>query len=250
MKYVRGNSEKCCVTVAQVRKNKQDNRSDRRLSWTGRHELPGPHQTQSPRLVLCMQGEPGALVKTSRPQLTAIMQELNKLPVSSLPAECRHPKPHSKPSSFVLPKPSPSSPSSPPPPASTHARWQPVSGRYLFLHYLLALFYLLSKPSSIYSLVSALVVYISLLCLLCHLLKWELRVFGPLRPFPYINLNHTRCGPLLQRKTNWFRRSQYAYCFLTQINIVVCGVWGFFCFFFSLPQEPKVIQLKDSRKCD
>lgn len=167
--------------------------------------------------------------------------------------EGRHPKPKSKPSSFVLPSAPcpPSHPCPPPPPASAHARWQPVSGRYLFLHYWLALFYLLSKPSSIYSLASALVVYISLLCLLCHLLKWELRVFGPLRPFPYINLNHTRCGPLLQRKTNWFRQSQYAYCFLTQINTVVCGVWGFWVvFFFSLPQEPKVIQLKDSRKCD
>lgn len=142
-----------------------------------------------------------------------------------------------------------------PPPASAHARWQPVSGRYLFLHYCLALFYLLSKPSSIYSLASALVVYISLLCLLCHLLKWELGVLGPLRPFPYINLNHTRCGPLLQRKTNWFRQSQYAYCFLTQINTVVWGAWGwffllFFLFFSPLPQVPKVIQLKDSRKCD
>lgn len=157
----------------------------------------------------------------------------------------------STPASQAVPVPPPS-----PPPASAHARWHPVSGRYLFLHYWLALFYLLSKPSSIYSLASALVVYISLLCLLCHLLKWELGVLGPLRPFPYINLNHTRCGPLLQRKTNWFRQSQYAYCFLTQINTVVWGAWGwffwllFFLFFYPLPQVPKVIQLKDSRKCD
>lgn len=129
----------------------------------------------------------------------------------------------STPASQAVPVPPPS-----PPPASAHARWHPVSGRYLFLHYWLALFYLLSKPSSIYSLASALVVYISLLCLLCHLLKWELGVLGPLRPFPYINLNHTRCGPLLQRKTNWFRQSQYAYCFLTQINTVVWGAWGWF----------------------
>lgn len=154
--------------------------------------------------------------------------------------------------SQAVPVPPPS-----PPPASAHARWQPVSGRYLFLHYWLVLFYLLSKPSSIYSLAFTLRVYISLLCFLCHLLKWELGVFGPLRPFPYINLNHTRCESLLQRKTNWFCQSQYAYCFLTQINTMVWGVGvDFFCccccfsFYFPLPKVPKVIQLKDSRKCD
>lgn len=202
----------------------------------GSRNYPGSRWTQPLGLMLCTQADPGALATAFRPQLREIMQELNKLPVSSFPMEWRHPKPNSKPTSFMLPSALCllSHPRPPPPPACTHARWQPVSGRYLFLHYWLALFYLLSKPSSIYSLASALVVYISLLCLLCHLLKWELRVFGPLRPFPYINLNHTRCGSLLQRKTNWFRQSQYAYCFLTQINTVVCGVWGFLCFFFFL----------------
>lgn len=43
--------------------------------------------------------------------------------------------------------------------------------KVFILPYCLALFYLLSKPSSIYSLASTLVVYIILLCLLCHLLK-------------------------------------------------------------------------------
>lgn len=182
-------------------------------------------------------------------------------PAVTFSMEGRCPKPKRKPSSFMPPIPCASQavsvPLPSPPPASAHARWQPVSGRYLFLHYCLALFYLLSKPSSIYGFASTYRVYISLLCFLCHLLKWELGVFGPLWPFPYINLNHTRCESLLQRKTNWFCQSQYAYCFLTQINTVVWGAWGYFffvvivfSFFFPLPKVPKVIQLKDSRKCD
>lgn len=208
-----------------------------------------------------MRAEPGALASAFRPQPREIPRELSNAAVSFshcyLPRGRKMPRAKEQtqllgvPQSAVPPKPS-LSPHLPCLALPPHVRWQPVSGRYLFLHYWLALFYLLSKPSSIYSLASTLVVYISLLCLLCHLLKWELKVFGPLQPFPYINLNHTRCGPLLQRKTNWFRQSQYAYCFLTQINTVVWGVWGFLVlvFFFSLPGEPKVIQLKDSRKCD
>lgn len=96
--------EKCCVTVAQVRKNEQDNW--RRSNWDGWQELPGFPWGAAPGVTLCPQAELGTLA--FRPQLREIKQELNKIPRIFLPHGRKAPK--SKQQTQLLhvpPKPSP-----------------------------------------------------------------------------------------------------------------------------------------------
>lgn len=137
-------SVKCSVAVTQGRKNDQDNWSDRRWNWDGLAGIawvPVRGRQSQGLLQAPLDPSEGKLhrswTNTPLPFPHGDLPHGRKAPQAKQQTQLPRAAQHSMP-----PKLSPSPPSSPPS-ASTHAWWRPVSGRYLFLHYWLALFYLL-----------------------------------------------------------------------------------------------------------